>query len=288
MSHETAEVLVIGGGPAGCALSLRLARIGCPVALLELTAYQEFRPGESLPPSVVPRLAELGVWQPFLATQPEPAYGIESAWGTGDLDSSSFLANPFLNGWHLNRPRFDAMLSSAAEAAGARVFRRTTLRSIERGPQYMWSVNATSQHEELHFLARFVVDATGRAGRLCARLGIPPAPPTASWVFPRFRRTNFFPVLCLRWSNLIPSDGGIRQVCPVAMLSLSSLPILISARSTPWLAPTPGSGHSLSRSIHAPASHQRFRPSRCGFFLQSATASSVLAEIHGWLAETPS
>ena len=43
MSSKAYDVLVAGGGPAGSALSLRLARAGCVVAQLERSNYDKFR-----------------------------------------------------------------------------------------------------------------------------------------------------------------------------------------------------------------------------------------------------
>jgi len=172
VNYELFDVLVVGGGPAGSALSLRLARAGCSVALLERTGYGEFRVGESLPPSAVPRLVRLGVWEAFLQTQPAAVYGVQSAWGSADLDSSSFLTHPYLNGWHVDRSRFDGMLSASAADAGTHVFNRTTACTVQRDRQGTWSVEAASPRGEIHLRARFLVDASGRSGRLCTRLGV--------------------------------------------------------------------------------------------------------------------
>jgi flavin-dependent dehydrogenase len=172
VNQRIADVLVVGGGPAGSALSLRLARAGCSVILLERTAYAEFRVGESLPPSAVPILTRLGIWESFLRTQPAPVYGVQSAWGAEELESSSFLANPFMHGWHLDRGRFDAMLSSAAKESGAQVFRQTSVRTIERLPQGLWLITATSPQGERSYLARFLVDATGRSAHLSTQIGV--------------------------------------------------------------------------------------------------------------------
>jgi flavin-dependent dehydrogenase len=167
MSRTSADVVVVGAGPAGAALGLRLARVGCSVVLLEQSGYEQFRVGEALPPAAAVRLQRLGVWEPFLQTHPEPVHGVQSAWGTGELDSSSFFGHPLLNGWHLDRSRFDTMLTLAATGAGARVFRQTRARDVEfRDGE--WSVNAG----DLRIRAGFLVDATGRRAHLCQRLGI--------------------------------------------------------------------------------------------------------------------
>jgi flavin-dependent dehydrogenase len=172
LNPVAADVLVVGGGPAGAALSLRLARVGCSVILLESSAFDEFRVGESLPPPAAARLRRLGVWEAFLQTMPVPVYGVQSAWGTEELASSTFLGDPLLNGWHLDRPLFDGMLNSAAEDAGARIFRRARARNIESAPGSHWSVTASSAQGELRIVSRFLVDATGRSTHLCRRLGI--------------------------------------------------------------------------------------------------------------------
>jgi flavin-dependent dehydrogenase len=170
LNHTAADVLVVGAGPAGATLSLRLSRIGCSVVLLERSVFDEFRVGESLPPAAAERLQRLGVWEAFLETCPVPVHGVQSAWGNEELDSSTFLGDPLLNGWHLDRPLFDAMLTSA-EHAGACVFRRTCARDIEP-PGNHWSVTASSPEGEFRIHSRFFVDATGRSARLCQRMGI--------------------------------------------------------------------------------------------------------------------
>ena len=50
MSRMAADVVVVGAGPAGAALGLRLARVDCSVVLLEQSGFEQFRVGESLPP----------------------------------------------------------------------------------------------------------------------------------------------------------------------------------------------------------------------------------------------
>jgi flavin-dependent dehydrogenase len=55
-----ADVLVIGGGPAGCAAAITARREGARVLLLERDADPRERPGETLHPGIEPLLAWLG------------------------------------------------------------------------------------------------------------------------------------------------------------------------------------------------------------------------------------
>ena len=48
--RRRADVIVVGGGPAGCSTALALARTGIAVTILERSRYEAFRVGETLPP----------------------------------------------------------------------------------------------------------------------------------------------------------------------------------------------------------------------------------------------
>jgi 2-polyprenyl-6-methoxyphenol hydroxylase-like FAD-dependent oxidoreductase len=98
MNNEMFDVLVIGGGPAGAAIALCLARQGCSVALLEATAYQSQRYGETLPPEINPVLRELGLLDAFRALSPLEAPGMISLWGDPIPVESDFIPQCAWNG----------------------------------------------------------------------------------------------------------------------------------------------------------------------------------------------
>lgn len=157
------DVVVLGGGPAGAATALELARRGRDVVLLEATRFGGPRVGETLPPEANPLLRRLGVWDAFLATQPLPSPGTVSAWGSPYPAETDFTANPHGNGWHVDRNRFDRMLCAAAADAGADVRPGTSARRCTRNPDRTWTVTTTASGPA-PVTARFVVDATGRNG----------------------------------------------------------------------------------------------------------------------------
>src|ERR1043166_847176 len=56
-----ADVIVIGGGPGGCAAAIWCALHHLRVTLLEGQVFPRYRPGETLHPGIEPILRQLGV-----------------------------------------------------------------------------------------------------------------------------------------------------------------------------------------------------------------------------------
>lgn len=163
------DVLVLGGGPAGAATALALARGGWSVAVVTRARPDRPRIGETVPPTIMRSLAQLGVWADFLADDHLAAPGTLVCWGDDKPYENDFIFHPYGHGWHLDRARFDAMLIGAARAAGAQV------REIFRGGRVEhggcgWSV---ADRSAAVVRAPFLVDATGRAARAAAQLGVP-------------------------------------------------------------------------------------------------------------------
>jgi flavin-dependent dehydrogenase len=168
MGDESA--LVVGGGPAGAAAAVSLARAGHPTLILERGTGNGWRIGETLPALAAEALRALGVWKRFLADGHRPARCTAVAWGERHLRLDHHLFNPHGHGWHIDRVRFDRMLVAAAEDAGARCRRGARVTAVERHHDRWWVsvlVDGVRHVEDCAWL----VDATGRGAALARMLG---------------------------------------------------------------------------------------------------------------------
>ena len=166
------DVAVIGGGPAGAATALRLAREGATVQLYERSQYDRPRMGETLPPTVNPLLRDLDVWDRFAALGSVPSHQTASAWGDAEVAERSFMFSPYGNGWHADRAAFDEMLVVAASDAGVAVERGASVRAVRRtGPVGPTGECGFAVDGAVAVRAGWVVDATGRSARIALGLG---------------------------------------------------------------------------------------------------------------------
>jgi flavin-dependent dehydrogenase len=163
------DVAIIGGGPAGCAagLSLRAHAPELRVVLLEASAYESPRIGETLPPLSRRLLEHLGVWDGFRRQGHREVHGTAAAWGSPVPEDRDFLFTAQGNGWHLDRAAFDAFLADEAEARGVAVLRRTRVRRADRDGS-LWKLKTGDGHP---LTARFLVDATGSSAAFARRCG---------------------------------------------------------------------------------------------------------------------
>ncbi len=114
MSGLEPEVVVIGGGPAGLASAIALARQNLQVGVLEPQPYPIGKPcGEGIMPTGLQQLDELGVL-PFLQEAPHCAFpGITYVSAGGEVASASFQEGP---GWGVERQVLSQALLQAAQA----------------------------------------------------------------------------------------------------------------------------------------------------------------------------
>src|SRR3954470_521393 len=95
------DVLIVGGGPAGSAAAIILARGGRDVLLVERAVRHAPRVGESLPSGSKGLLHALGVADLMGADGHLTSPGTVSAWGGARPYCNDFVFDPDGDGWHL-------------------------------------------------------------------------------------------------------------------------------------------------------------------------------------------
>jgi flavin-dependent dehydrogenase len=171
MTEDQHDVTIIGGGPAGSATALHLARRGCSVAVLERSNYDGIRIGETVPPHINAQLQSLGLWRIFLDGAHLPAFGVRSAWATNELHDNPYIFNPYGTGWHIDRCRFDEMITRGAAAAGAAVHQGIHVLTCSKIAKTNWLIEFWDKGKLKRLKSRFLVDATGRSSKLRQNLG---------------------------------------------------------------------------------------------------------------------
>lgn len=166
-----ADVIIVGGGPAGAIAACELVSVGLRVCLVTSPRRPGVPLGESLPPDAGAMLRSLSVETQFILQAHIACHGILSAWGSSELIAREFIFHPEGCGWHLDREAFDVLLLEAAEAAGAEVLRDARARVPEIGSdrvrlQCEWKGRALSLD------ARVFVDASGRAALVARAAGV--------------------------------------------------------------------------------------------------------------------
>ncbi|WP_051865864.1 FAD-dependent oxidoreductase [Streptomyces griseus] len=165
------DVVVAGGGPAGCAAALTLIAAGRTVLLAD-SATGPPKTGEALVPVARLLLSDLHVADTALTTGHLPCHGTHSAWGSTALHTVDFIRDPYGHGWHLDRPLFDRALRAAARAAGADVAEHTAVRRPERHHDGTWRLTLrTARAAPRTVTCHWIVDATGRRAAIAVAAG---------------------------------------------------------------------------------------------------------------------
>ena len=168
------EVVILGGGPAGCATALALRRRGMHgILIVEAEHYKAIRVGESIPPDARLLLERLGVWQAFLGEGHEPCLGSCSSWGDDAVGYNDYLFNPHGTGWHLDRRRFDRFLARQAAESGAELWSGARFAGAACLGEAGFVLRlAMDDGPPQTGRARFVVDAMGSRSRFARCMGV--------------------------------------------------------------------------------------------------------------------
>ncbi len=178
MTEQRWDAVIVGAGPAGSALAIRLARAGHAVLVLDRAHFPREKPcSEYLSPGTIRSLDELGVLDSVLAANPARLAGLRITGPDGVIMEGRFAVShgyppPFPFALSLPRRTFDHILRDAATAAGAEVCEGVSVEDLVYEDGAVAGVVARDEDggRAMHH-ARVVVGADGLRSNVARCLG---------------------------------------------------------------------------------------------------------------------
>lgn len=170
-----ADVVVIGGGPAGTTVAALLAARGRHVVLLERDHFPRHHVGESMLPATLPVLDALGVKEAIDRAGFVKKWGAAMVWGEDrDLWTWYFRETngPYEHAYQVPRDQFDLLLLENARRRGVHAFEGVRVTEVQferdRATGVAWEAAGGSGQTA----AQMVVDASGQIAMLATRMDL--------------------------------------------------------------------------------------------------------------------
>lgn len=179
MATHDAEVIIVGGGPAGSTAGFFLARAGCDVLLLDRATFPRDKPcSEYLSPQAARLLHEMGTLDALEQGPCARLTGMRVHAPDGGVFTGTFAAVRTHRGFRdyglaVRRPLLDATLLECARRAGVRVREAVDVRDLARdGLGAITGVRARAGGRDVSLTARLVIGADGLRSVVARRAGL--------------------------------------------------------------------------------------------------------------------
>lgn len=174
--RQQCDVLVIGGGPAGCTVAPFLVEKGYKVVVLERARHPRFHIGESLLPANLPLFERMGIADEVKAigmVKPGAEFVCPERGRAQEFYFAEAWDKSMPYAYQVKRAEFDHILVQNARRKGAQVHEGCKARSVAFLADQQVEVTAQDEHgNEQVWQARFLVDASGRDTFLANRFQI--------------------------------------------------------------------------------------------------------------------
>jgi flavin-dependent dehydrogenase len=170
-----ADVVVIGGGPAGSTVSTLLAQQGCRVQLFERERFPRFHIGESLIPETYWVLKRLGMLPKMQQSRFVKKYSVQFVNSAGRESAPFYFwdnkPHECSQTWQVVRSEFDQMMLENAREHGVDAREGVRVHEVQFDGDRAVGVRIRDESGAFHDVpAKVVVDASGQNGLLMNKL----------------------------------------------------------------------------------------------------------------------
>ncbi|MBA4105082.1 MAG: NAD(P)/FAD-dependent oxidoreductase [Pirellula sp.] len=180
---DSADVVVIGGGPAGATVSTLLAQQGVHVELFERERFPRFHIGESLIPETYWVLKRLKMLDKMKASHFIKKHSVQFVSASGKVSTPFYFfdnkPHECSQTWQVLRSEFDQMMLENAEQQGVRVHQETrVLEVLFEGERAVGVAIMGDDGKPREVRAKVVVDASGQSSMIINKFGLRVPDPT--------------------------------------------------------------------------------------------------------------
>ena len=206
------DLIVVGGGPGGCAAAISARERGLSVLLLERSTAPRERPGESLHPGAEALFEQLGVAEALRAANIHRHLGchLQTVEGCFYQPFGADVDGPW-QGFQIRRDLLDNLLIDESIKRGVQVIQGASAQRMQR--DYAGRPNGVIANG-IRYEGRWLVDASGDSSWLSRQLGISVenhSPQLVAW----YGYVDGWPPSCDGNPCLIVKPGGWTWVAPL-------------------------------------------------------------------------